>query len=161
LMSVFQCKPINHFVRYQPLTHTDSHTYATQWYRESPGTCLRPEVTLSMAYLHSSIIASSDFGFTLMPIFVVGYEMYCRASMKLTEQGVAPPTGSVHKDIGLQPDGSRRSVSPSPPHYTYPHSQFLVQASLRSCESRISRIWSAQPTSSVSHSQLSTSNNPS
>ena len=161
LMSVFQCKPINHFVRYLPLTHTDSHTNATQWYHESPGTCLGPEITLSMAYLHASIIASSDFAFTLLPIFVVGYEMYCRASMKLTGQGGQPSNGSVHKDIGLQPDGSRRSVSLSPPHRTYPHSPLPVQASLPSCESRISRIWSAQPTFSVSHSQLPASNNPS
>ena len=140
-LSVFQCKPISHFVccqRHHPLLYP---TDTTQWNLESPGKCISPNITLSMAYLHSSIIASSDFGFTIMPIFVVSHGEYMISNIVLTNQGLASSNGSIYKDISMQPYGSRCSVSPSILGLLYPHSYHLAPASRPSCASHISRIW--------------------
>lgn len=151
--SVFQCRPISHFVRCPRPFFLWIHTNYTQWNRLSPGTCDSNELTLAIAYFHSSIIASSDFAFTLMPIFVVSLKRLSNTSRRLTSPGLAPSNGSLHQNISMQPDGPRSNVSirPDVPKYhCYTNNVLpIVQALQPSCGFHFSRNWLAKLTSFV------------
>jgi hypothetical protein len=80
MAAVFQCSPVRKFVSLN-ICAADITTFRLtifQWQPLLPGTCLKKEVVLPLVFTHSAIIATSDFLFAIIPMFVVSHKFKSR-----------------------------------------------------------------------------------
>jgi len=71
IMSIFQCDPVNRFVRYSSASRSWIDNNMKQWHPLAPGSCLDSALVLNMSYTHCAIIAMTDFGFAILPTLIV------------------------------------------------------------------------------------------
>ena len=67
---VFQCTPVDHFVR-TPIDGSLDFANFLQWKPFGKGKCLPGRVNTNTSYAHAAVIGTSDLIFAILPVFVV------------------------------------------------------------------------------------------